>query len=519
MALGRTRSVGLVGLAGHIVEVEAHLANGLPAFVLIGLPDASLNEARDRVKAACANCGYGINQRNVTVNLSPATLPKTGSGFDLAVAVAVLAAAGALDPSRADRAVHLGELGLDGRLRPVRGVLPSVLAAVRNGTPRVVVPAGNAEEARLVPGADVVPAVSLADVVTQHGGMVPPHARAVRAEAVPQALLGRRGAGDGPPPDLRDVVGQHDARLALELAAAGGHHLLLLGPPGAGKTMLAARMPGLLPDLDEQEAVEVTAVHSVSGTFDAADGLLRRPPFEDPHHTSTAAAIVGGGSGVPRPGAASRAHRGVLFLDEAPEFPPRVLEALRQPLEHGELVIARARGVARYPARFQLVLAANPCPCGMSVGKGDGCSCAAVVRRRYLSRLSGPLLDRVDLQVQVLPVSRVQMVGAEEPESTRVVARRVAEARAAQRERWAGMPWKCNGEVPGPVLRTGRWRLPPPATGVLDATIDRGGLTVRGYDRVLRAAWTAADLSGATIPGRDHVGLALMMRELGGVAA
>jgi magnesium chelatase family protein len=316
---------------------------------------------------------------------------------------------------------------------------------------------------------------------------------------------------------MADVRGQRWARQALEVAAAGGHHLLLVGPPSAGKTMLAARLPGLLPDLDDEDAVEVTAVHSVAGTFDAASGLIRRPPFEDPHHTATAAAVVGGGSGMPRPGAASRAHRGVLFLDEAPEFSPSVLEALRQPLEHGQLVIARARGVARFPARFQLVMAANPCPCGRGIGKALDCACPPVARRRYLRRLSGPLLDRVDLQVEVLPVSLAEMAGSR-GEGTRDVAARVLRARSAQLSRLSGTRWRCNGEVPGALLR-GRLRLPGGVTWPLDRALDRGALTVRGYDRVLRTSWTLADLDGAARPDADHIGRALRLRNLQAVAA
>jgi magnesium chelatase family protein len=484
MGLGTTAAVALTGLAGHVVEVQAQLAASVPGFTLVGLPDAALHESRDRVSAAVRSTGVRWPQRKITVNLSPASLRKHGSAFDLAVAIAILAGDGAVPAGGLERVVHLAELGLDGRLQPVRGVLPAVAAAVEAGYRDVVVARADAPEAALVPGARVHGAATLAEVVVLHGGEVGhvPDAEPVRPV---RQTVARRPVGD-----MADVVGQAQARAAVEVAAAGGHHLLLLGPPGAGKTMLAARLPGILPDLTTAEAVEVTTVHSVAGTFDPGDGLITRPPFEDPHHTATPAAIVGGGSTLARPGAVSRAHRGVLLLDEAPEFPPRVLETLRQPLESGELVLHRAGGAARYPARFQLVLTANPCPCGLaSVNSGLDCTCTPTAKRRYFGRLSGPLLDRVDLQVEALPVTRAERLARTPGESTAVVAERVGRARAASRERLADTPWTTNAEVPGGWLRE---RLGPDRTVLapVERMIDRGSLTLRGADRVVRARRT-----------------------------
>jgi magnesium chelatase family protein len=510
--LGRTRSVALVGLEGALVDVEADLVQGLPQFMISGLPDAACKQSPDRIKAAAANSGVPVPNRRLTVNLSPASMPKAGSGFDLPIAIAVLAAAGLVPVEVVAPMVHIGELGLDGSVRPVRGVLPAVLAAARLGVESVVVPLDNAAEAALVPGMRVLPARHLSELVSRY--------RLLGEGGVPQdePVIAVGAAEPSVSPDLRDVVGQDEARLALEIAAAGGHHLFMVGPPGAGKTMLAERLPGLLPALPPEHALEVTAIQSVLGGLPRSGVLVSRPPFVAPHHGASMAAIIGGGSGFIRPGAISRAHRGVLFLDEGPEFKQSVLQALRQPAESGEVTIARASGVVRYPARFQLVLAANPCPCGRGFGKGADCSCSPRARRDYMGKLVGPLLDRVDLQLQVHAVSRAALAQPS-GETTAVVAERVLRARAVQAERLSGTPWQVNGEVPGPMMRRGVFRLPREVTVDLDRAIERGALTLRGYDRVLKLAWTVRDLDGGGTPNRSDVGLALTLRARAAVAA
>ncbi len=498
MALASTLTTALDGVTARPVTVEANIGPGLPGMYVVGLGDAAVRESRDRIRTAVANSALEWPRTKIVVSLSPADLPKAGSHFDLPIALSVLAARDPFAARRLADALVLGELGLDGGVRPVTGVLPALLAARarNNGVRTVVIPAGNAAEAALLQGHDVLLAESLAQVwawATGQGELPRPG--------------GREPSTPRPPgPDFADIAGQPGARRAAEIAAAGGHHLLMIGPPGTGKSMIAERLPSILPPLTPAQAIEATTVHSVAGAVAAA---VDRAPYIAPHHSVTRAALLGGGAGHPRPGAVSLAHHGVLFLDEASEIPARVLDGLRTPLEHGRVRIIRARREVTFPARFQLVLAANPCLCGAE--QPTACTCTSAQRAGYLANLSGPLRDRLDMTAHL--GLNGALVHAEGEESSATIAGRVAAARERARHRWGRQDLRAltNGDVAGAHLRR---HAPADEAGMalISAYLADGTISQRGVDKTLRLAWTICDLEAADRPDIDHVARALELR-------
>lgn len=555
--LARAYGVALEGLTGTPVEVQTHVGPGIVGTTLVGLPDASLREAKERVRAALFSCGIPTLNRRVTVNLSPADLPKSGSAFDMAIAVSMLVARGLMVADATIGTVYYAELGLDGSLQPVPGVLSAALLAKDAGFDRIVVPPSMAGEARLVAGLEVIPVGHLEwmlktfspqritgakdigyawKAVVEAGERFPqeethdqagryvghdqpsrhqPARDRVGAEQGQFDLFGRVGGAHltgSRSLDLADVRGQDDVIEALALAAVGAHHVLLRGIPGVGKTMLAARLPTLLPDLEPQEAITVTAIRSLAAPPGTAANLAKRPPLQVPHHSATLVALVGGGNPI-RPGAVSLAHGGVLLLDEAPEFQPRTLDALRQPLEAGSITVHRARQQAQFPARFQLVMTANPCPCGGgadSATSSKGCTCSWAKKKNYWSRLSGPLLDRIDLNVEVSRPHRSDLAHPSHHTGENVRGR-VAEARERTKRRLRDTPWKLNSEVPGRYLRSSAY-VPKHYLATLDRSVDSGLISLRGADRILRLAWSAADLGGRGAPNANDFALAMKLR-------
>jgi len=506
--LAKVESRSLWGIEARKVEVEVDITGGLPCFNIVGLADTAVKESKDRVISAIKNSGFKLPPKRITINLAPADLRKEGAGYDLAIAVGILAATGELDKCLVGDKVFCGELSLDGCLRPINGMLPMISAPGISGKDTVIIiPQGNSKEAGVVRGIKTYPARRLRDVVDFLRGV-----SGIAPADIPIGTEDCYASDAGQEMDFSDVKGQWHVKRGLEVAAAGGHNVLMIGPPGSGKTMLAQRLITILPDLRFEEMLETTKVHSVSGLLNSGNHLISRRPFRMPHHTVSYAGLVGGGTRL-RPGEISLAHNGVLFLDELPEFKRDALEALRQPMEGGEVVISRASASLKYPAKFMLIAAMNPCPCGYFTDPKRECHCTPPMIQRYLSKVSGPLLDRIDIHLEVPSLKYKEMSGKSRGESSEIIRQRVKNARTIQKCRYEGLSISCNAHL-GSKDTEKYCVTDKEASELLKLAILELGLSARGYDKVLKIARTVADLSGKELIGAEHISEAVNYRSL-----